>query len=477
MKRFLIVGVVVLSAFIGAVTGVVLTLRYIDSAPRYPSIEKQQNLTLARMGLDSARRNSVYPDFEYASRLSTPSVVHIKTGYGPGDFSINPLELYFRHQLRSSGSGVIISDDGYIITNFHVIEDATNIEITMSDNQHFYAKVIGRDPSTDLALLKIKAKNLPFMAYGNSDLVVPGQWVLAVGNPFDLNSTVTAGIVSAKARNIGILRERNNNLEVESFIQTDAAVNPGNSGGALVNLKGELIGINSAIATATGSYSGYSFAIPVNLAKKIMDDLLEFGQVQRGLLGVVIRDVNADMAEEKNLDVIRGVYIDRVNEGSAANQAGLEAGDVITAVDGYNVGSTSELQERVARHRPGHAVNVSFRREGHEKSVKTVLKNIEGRESISRKEINYTVEGGTLEDIPYSELARRNLDGGVLVKTLENGKWKKAGMKEDFIITFVDKVAIDNVADLNRILEYKTGGILVEGIYRNGEKGTYGVEW
>ncbi len=385
MRRVLFLGVVILSAFIGAVTGVVLTLRYIENSSRYPSIEKQQNLTLARMGMDSARRNSVNPDFEYASKLSTPVVVHIKIGYGSGDFSMNPLDLYYRHQLRSSGSGVIISDDGYIVTNFHVIEDATNIEVTMSDNQHFYAKIIGRDPSTDLALLKIKTKNLPFMAYGNSDLVVPGQWVLAVGNPFDLNSTVTAGIVSAKARNIGILRDRNNNLEVESFIQTDAAVNPGNSGGALVNLKGELIGINSAIATATGSYSGYSFAIPVNLVKKIMDDLLEFGQVQRGLLGVIIRDVSADMAEEKGLDVVRGVYIDRVNEGSAAGEAGLEPGDVITAVDGFKVGSNSELQERVARHRPGHSVSVTYRRNGIETTIKAVLKNIEGREAITRK--------------------------------------------------------------------------------------------
>ena len=208
MRRFLTILVVIISAFIGAVSGVVLTLRYVDSMPAYNSIENRQNLMLTRMGLDSSKKISAGPNFAYAARMITPAVVHISAVYGPGDFSLNPLELGYRQQVRSSGSGVIISDDGYIVTNFHVIEDATNLEVVMSDNERFYAKVIGRDPNTDLALLKIKAKNLPFIGYGNSDLIVPGEWVLAVGNPFDLNSTVTAGIVSAKARNIGILRDQ-----------------------------------------------------------------------------------------------------------------------------------------------------------------------------------------------------------------------------------------------------------------------------
>ena len=203
-----------------------------------------------------------------------------------------------------------------------MIEDASGIEVVMTNNQRFYAKLIGSDPTTDLALLKIRAKNLPFLKYGDSDAITPGEWVLAVGNPFDLNSTVTAGIVSAKARNIGILRDRNN-LQVEAFIQTDAAVNPGNSGGALVNLKGELIGINSAIATSSGSYQGYSFAIPVSLVKKVMDDLLELGQVQRGMLGIQITDVNAGIAEDLKLAVNQGVLISKVNGGSAAEQSGL----------------------------------------------------------------------------------------------------------------------------------------------------------
>ena len=238
MRRLLGILLVIVSAFIGAVVGAVITLRYVDGTPTYNSIEARQNLTFARMGQDSSRKNAMGPNFEYPAKLITPAVVHISTVYGPGEFSLNPLELYYRQQPHSSGSGVVISDDGYIVTNHHVIEDATSVEVKMSNNQRFYAKVVGRDPTTDLALLKIKAKDLPFISYGNSDLIVPGEWVLAIGNPFDLNSTVTAGIVSAKARNIGILGDRNN-LQVESFIQTDAAVNPGNSGGALVNLNGE----------------------------------------------------------------------------------------------------------------------------------------------------------------------------------------------------------------------------------------------
>ena len=468
--------VVVVAAFIGAVTGAVFTLRYLEGIPNYNSIEERQNLSFAKMAPDSARKvSSSLPNFEYAARMITPAVVHISTIYGHGEFSLNPLELYYGKQSHSSGSGAIISDDGYIVTNFHVIESATNIEVTMSDNQRFYAKVIGRDPSTDLALLKIKAKNLPFIAYGNSDNVMPGQWVLAIGNPFDLNSTVTAGIVSAKARNIGILLDKNN-LQVESFIQTDAAVNPGNSGGALVNLKGELVGINSAIATSTGTYAGYSFAIPVNLVKKVMDDLLEFGQVQRGLLGVKILDV-AKVGVEEKLDVMQGVFVSQVNEGSAAQQAGIEQRDVITAIDGHSVTTVSELQELVARHRPGQTVSVTYRRDGKEKSVNTVLKNYEGRETVSKPEVNYLIEGATFEDLMYSELVKRSIDGGVLVRIIEPGKWKKSGMREGFIVTHLDKVPVDNVGDLNRMLAYKSGGILIEGIYKDGEKGTYAVDW
>ena len=470
MRRFLLLALVLVSAFIGAVVGAFYTVRYYESIPDYTSIADRQKVRMP------ANAGTPALNFEDAANLVTPAVVNINAVFGAGEFSLTPMDLNFDPMARPSGSGVIISDDGYIVTNQHVVEDATALEVVLNDNQRYYAKIIGQDPSTDLALLKIKAKNLPYLKYGDSDKVVPGEWVLAVGNPFDLNSTVTAGIVSAKARNIGILRDKNN-LQVESFIQTDAAVNPGNSGGALVNLKGDLIGINSAIATVTGSYSGYSFAIPVNLVKKVMDDLLEFGSVQRGLLGVEIRDVTARLAQDRHLDVVRGVYIVRVNAGSAAALSGIEPGDVITAIDGQGVGSVSELQELVARHRPGHTVQVTYRRDGKATSVKTTLKNFEGRAAITRQSVDYVIEGATLEDLPYSELTRHNLEGGVLVRAITEGKWSLGGLKKSFIITHLDKVSVDNVEDLNRMLEYKSGGMLVEGIYLSGEKAVYGVNW
>jgi serine protease Do len=326
----------------------------------------------------------------------------------------------------------------------------------MNNNQRYYAKLVGADASTDLALLKIKANNLPFVPYGDSDKVQPGEWVLAIGNPFDLNSTVTAGIVSAKARNIGILQEKTG-LSVEAFIQTDAAVNPGNSGGALVNL--------AAIATSTGSYQGYSFAIPVSLVKKVMDDLLEFGRVQRGLLGINIGDVDAVRAEQWNLPVTQGVFIQNVLPGSAAEDSGLLPGDVIVAIDHHIVNSVSELQEWVARNRPGHEIVVTYLRGGTKKDVKARLKNGQGKETVERKEIKHALEGARFEDVPYRELARLMLDGGVKVIDVDAGKWKKAGVRKDFIIAFIDKVPVDNVEDLNRIMDYKKGGVLVEGYY------------
>ncbi len=477
MKRGLLFITVVLSAFIGAVLGIIFTVRYLDTfnAP-YQSIEQRQNLKFTSLSKDSSWQVPSTINFTTAAQAVTPAVVHVRTVYGSGNFSLNPLDHYLNQQARSSGSGVIITDNGYIVTNHHVIEEASSIEVVMNNNQHFFAKVVGTDPTSDLALLKIKAANLPFVKYGDSDRVIPGEWVLAIGNPFDLTSTVTAGIVSAKARNIDILHAKNN-LQVESFIQTDAAVNPGNSGGALVNLKGELIGINSAIATSTGSYAGYSFAIPVSLVKKIMDDLLEFGQVQRGLLGVQITDVNAQLAEDKNLDLMQGVYVTRVTAGSGAEEVGMQVGDVITKIDEHPVASVSELQEWVARNRPGNRINVTFRRDGKDKLAKPVLKNYQSSTEMEKREVEYELNGGKFEDMAYRDLIKLNLEGGALLKSVKEGSWKKAGIKDDFIITFIDKVPVDNVEDLNRILEIKKGGILVEGIYITGDKGTYGVDW
>ncbi len=476
MKRLAFFLFIVVVAGIGGMLGSVLTIRHFGiSELNYSSIEERQRSILTGRPIDTSYNIPTHVDFLATANQVVAGVVHIRTGYGPGVFSLNPLQNYER-PVHSSGSGVIISDDGYIVTNNHVIEDATNIEIVMNNNRRYYAKLVGADASTDLALLKIKANNLPFVPYGDSDGVQPGQWVLAIGNPFDLNSTVTAGIVSAKARNIGILQERNR-LSVEAFIQTDAAVNPGNSGGALVNLAGELIGVNTAIATSSGSYQGYSFAIPVSLVKKVMDDLLEFGKVQRGLLGINIGDVDAARAEQWNLPVTQGVFIQNVIAGSAAEESGLLPGDVIVAINHNVVNSVSELQEWVARNRPGQEIAVTFLRHGERKVVQARLKNSHGKETFEKVEIRHTMEGATFEDVPYRELTRLMIDGGVKIKDLTSGKWKKAGIRPDFIVAFIDKVPVDNVEDLNRIMDYKRGGVLIEGFYPNGEKGTYGIEW
>jgi serine protease Do len=477
MKRSILILIVALTACIGGIIGSIFTLRYMDDlAPGYQSIEARQQLVFTGYSSDTSYHVPKELDFLAPAKKVTPGVVHIQTSYGPGDFSVNPLQHYLETPSRSSGSGVIISDDGYIVTNNHVIEEANNIEVVMNNNQRFYAKLIGTDPTTDLALLKIRAKNLPFIRYGDSDKIIPGEWVLAVGNPFDLNSTVTAGIVSAKARNIGILRDRNN-LQIESFIQTDAAVNPGNSGGALVNLRGELIGVNTAIATSSGSYQGYSFAIPVSLVKKVMDDLLEFGQVQRGLLGIQITDVDAKIAEDFGLLVNQGVLVTRVTQGSAAEESGIIVGDVIVGIEGHTVNSVSELQEWVARNRPGKNIKVSYLHDGKLLDASARLRSNTGSEIVEKKEIKYELSGVVVDDIPYKELVSLQLEGGVRVKNVSSGKWKDAGLRDGFIIAYIDKIPVDNVEDLNRILDFKRGGILIEGVYNDGQKGVYGLEW
>ena len=477
MKRSILILIVILTACIGGIVGSLFTMRFFDTVGiSYNSIEERQQSVLTGYKSDTAYRVPKELDFRTPAKRATPGVVHIQTSYGPGDFSVNPLQHYLETPARSSGSGVIISDDGYIVTNNHVIEDASNIEIVMNNNQRYYAKLIGADPTTDLALLKIRAKNLPFLKYGDSDRIIPGEWVLAVGNPFDLNSTVTAGVVSAKARNIGILRDRNN-LQIESFIQTDAAVNPGNSGGALVNMNGELIGINSAIATSSGSYQGYSFAIPVSLVKKVMDDLLEFGQVQRGLLGIQITDVDAKIAEDFGLQVNQGVLVTRVTSGSAAEESGILVGDVIVGIEGHRVTSVSELQEWVARHRPGKKIKVSYLHNGVLQDANARLRNNAGSEEVQKRDVRYELGGVTVEDMQYKQLAGLQLEGGVRVRSVATGKWKEAGVKNGFIIAYIDKIPVDNVEDLNRILDFKRGGILVEGYYEDGEKGIYGLEW
>jgi len=431
-------------------------------------------------------------DFKSVSKKVMPAVVHIrstqlvKNRYRNN--SQDPYQDFFREffgpryrdngrdrgpQARvGSGSGVIISKDGYIVTNNHVIANADDIEVTLNDNRTYKATVIGTDPSTDLALIQIKEKDLSFISMVNSDNVEVGEWVIAVGNPFNLTSTVTAGIVSAKARNINILRDRR---AIESFIQTDAAINPGNSGGALVNLQGGLIGINTAIASNTGSYTGYGFAVPSNIVNKVVEDLIKYGVVQRGYLGVSIRSVDAALAKEKELNVFEGVYVNDVSENSAAEKAGIEKGDVIIKIDDITIKSTAELLEKIGRHRPGDLVKVTINRFGNVKERSVTLRNIDGETKIKKKDEINVIErlGIEIEDISDNDAKKLDIDKGIRIISLKKGILKsKTSIKEGFIITKVDGKHVTTAKSLTRYLKNKKGGVMIEGIY-DDYPGTY----
>ncbi len=428
-------------------------------------------------------------DFTFAAEMTVHAVVNIKTEYqrkssvyddffGNSDLFLdffggrNPYG-YSQQPIIATGSGVIISPDGYIITNNHVVQEADYIEVTLNNKESFSASLIGSDPSTDLALLKIQSVDLPYIVFGNSDSVRVGEWVLAVGNPFNLNSTVTAGIVSAKARNINILGRPD---AIESFIQTDAAVNRGNSGGALVNTKGELIGINAAIASNTGSYAGYSFAIPVNIVRKVSKDILDYGQVQRAYLGVEIADMTSKLAEEKNIQKVPGVYISHILENSAATDASLKVGDIIIELDGKSLNSAAELLEIIATKSPGDEISILYIRGSNQNETRTKLKNKYNNYEllIKEKESIVNVLGASFEDITKEEANRLGIKHGVRVKSIDSGKLRSYGVREGFIITYIDKTPVKNTDELYSIISEKKGGILIEGVYPNGIRAYYG---
>ncbi len=424
-------------------------------------------------------------NFVFAAKNATPSVVHIRTKYEAGMRANNPFNDFFKDyfgdgyerrgygQSMGAGSGVIISSDGYIVTNNHVVENASSIEVVLNDNRSFEAEVIGTDESTDLAVIRVNQDNLPTINYGNSEAINIGEWVLAIGNPYEFRSTVTAGIVSAKGRNINIL---GGGSSIESFIQTDAAVNPGNSGGALVNLNGELVGINTAIASPSGAFAGYSFAVPVTLVRKVVDDLVEYGEVQRALLNIQIVDVNAEIADQYDLDILRGVYVSRVIEGGAADRAGLENGDVIIAIDNKAVNNVAQLQESVAVNRPGDKIRVKFIRDGREKEIEATLRNIEGNFNVVEARNEFEIEGATFTEVSASLKNKLDIAGGVQITELRDGKWKEIRMKEGFIITGIDNEKIETVKDLeNYFKSPRRDGILIEGVYPDGSKAHYGL--
>lgn len=429
------------------------------------------------------------PDFVEVAELVTPTVVHIITTIEPaqarnGGREASPFDLFGFDMpnvpRNASGSGVIISQEGYIVTNNHVIDGATKIKVVLNDKREFDAELMGKDPNTDMALLRINEKNLPFAVVGNSDDVKVGQWVLAVGNPFNLTSTVTAGIVSAKGRNLNLLKDPRNQesmYSIESFIQTDAAVNPGNSGGALVTADGKLVGINTAIASQTGQYAGYAFAVPSNLMKKIIDDLLKYGEVQRGFLGVSIQDVNGELADKEGLKDVRGVFVAKVNPNSAAEDAGLKDKDVIIKIGGVTVNSSSELQEQIGKRNPGDHVKVIVLRSSNEKEYDVVLKSKEGKTTIARSEKveSDKILNSEFESISRDERLQLHIANGVrLKKADEKSVLKRAGIPNGFIIISIDKKPVFTVTDVKNALSDKKGGVLLEGLNPDGSKGYYG---
>jgi len=428
-----------------------------------------------------------YIDFTTAAEKSVNAVVHIKTtATKENPYYQNPFYHFFygnnnqpEFQMQGAGSGVIISENGYIVTNNHVIEGADEIEIVMNNQKTFKAIIVGTDPQTDIALLKVEAEKLPYLLYGNSNETKVGEWVLAVGNPFNLTSTVTAGIVSAKGRNINILNHDPNTgmSPIESFIQTDAAVNPGNSGGALVNTKGELVGINTAIKSNTGSYAGYSFAVPVNIVKKTIADIIEFGSVQRAFIGVCIGNIDEKIAKENNLNSLNGVYINELSENGAAEKAGLKKGDIITYIENMPVNNVAELQENIGQFRPGNKIEVTVLRDGKELVYEITLRSIEGNTEIANKNTakNIKLLGAQLEELNEEVAQKLKITNGIKVSKLYDGKLKNMGVKEGFIITKVDNTPIKNTEQFSKIIQNKKGGILLEGIYPNGTKAYYGL--
>ncbi|MCB0493231.1 MAG: Do family serine endopeptidase [Cyclobacteriaceae bacterium] len=427
-------------------------------------------------------------DFTGTADKVTQAVVHIRSTQAVGiqRNSRDPLRDFFngpspmqRGPSQSTGSGVIINKNGYIVTNNHVVQGADIVEVTLSDNSTYKAEVIGTDPDTDLAVIKVNNKDLPYLSFVDSDQSKVGQWVLAVGNPFNLNSTVTAGIISAKGRNINIINsnsrsegEQLGNTAIESFIQTDAAINPGNSGGALVSLDGGLLGINTAIASPTGAYSGYGFAVPSNIVSKVVEDLIAYGAVQRGWLGVTVQNVTSDLAKQEMLDRNEGAFIVDFADNSSAKEAGLQKGDVVIQLDDAEIKSSTALIEYIGRKRPGDKIGVKVDRKGKIVTVPVTLKNRNGELStINREEKDAIASLGlSMEDVDQKILNRLELKNGVRVSKLDNGKLARyTEMREGFIITHIDDQAVKTVKEVNEILNKKKEGDLVtfSGIYED----------
>ena len=421
-------------------------------------------------------------DFTFAAEKTVYGVVHIQcettvqSVFYDDFFSFLLPPQSRERSYQTSGSGVIISEDGYVITNNHVVQDAETINVVLNDKRSFVARLVGNDPSSDLAVIKIEADGLEPLQFGNSDEVKIGEWVLAVGNPFNLTSTVTAGIVSAKARNINILGNKMSNAPIESFIQTDAAVNPGNSGGALVNLKGELVGINTAIASSTGSYTGYSFAIPSNIVRKVTSDLIQYGMTQKANIGVHFAEMDSKLAEVKGIKSVRGIYIGYVIKDGAADKAGIKDGDIITSIDGKSVNSNAEFNEVLAQHSPGDVVKVAIERDGKPFYFDVTLFNSMGNTDIIRNDTEAAEQilSGSFREVNDKEKQQYGISKGIVIEKVGKSPFARLGIKNGFIITSIDKKVNISIEDI-RQLEKKKGKLIVEGFYPNDSRTYYFV--
>ena len=495
-KVFMVLGVAALSAVAGGVTAWTLQ-QHGETHIEY--VEREVAAAPSLGTHFTAYEEGRYPDLTYAAENAVKAVVNIEAVQRVempqrGQFGYDPFLEFFGipqgygrrggghsepqyQERKAGGSGVIISEDGYIVTNNHVVDGATKLRVKLNDGRTYEAELIGKDSATDIALLKIDEKNLPTLPFGSSDALRLGEWVLAIGSPYNLQSTITAGIVSAKARALGALSNNPADFSIESFIQTDAAVNPGNSGGALVNARGELVGINTLIQSQTGSYIGYSFAVPESIVKKVVVDLKQYGIVQRALLGIGFQVIDQEfidrMGEETGIKEIGGCYVGSVEEGGAASEAGIRKGDIITHIDGVPVNDAATLRERIARHSPNDKVKISVKREGKVKLFEVTLRNQAGKAELLKKEDVDVAElmGGKFVDAGERLCRELDIRGGVQVAEVKQGGiLARARVKQGFVITHINDRAVYSMADLKKL----TGKVSsIDGVYPNGRSASY----
>ncbi len=482
---------IIATAIVAAVGGSFITswvsAKYLaDNRVEY--IEQTVERTPALGAQFTSYQQGSYPDLTYAAENAVRAVVNIEV---ISEIEIpqrmhHPFFEFFgipqeqggprRREQRSGGSGVIISTDGYIVTNNHVVENATKLRVKLNDGRTFDAHTIGRDPATDVALIKIEATELPTLAFGSSDALRLGEWVLAIGSPFDLQSTITAGIVSAKARQLDVIPD---NFRIESFIQTDAAVNPGNSGGALVNVHGELVGINTVIKSSTGSYIGYSFAVPESIVRKVVNDLKEYGIVQRAMLGISYRYIDQDfidnMSEETGIKEVSGAYVASVVENGAASEAGIRKGDVIIAIDNAKIDSPTAINEQIGKHRPNDVIKITVKRGGDVKHFEATLRNKAGKaELLARGAIDISeVLGGQFVEADEKLCRRLDIRGGLKVVAIkQGGLLAKARVREGFVITHINDRTVSTLSELNTITDKVR---TIDGVNPDGRSASYVV--